>query len=481
MGAQAKATAAANGSEDDKAKGPDIAEVMAEIRARVRADVEANRDRQKSYKPINADFSTAQRAGAMLHSEELRYLNTNYAFGPKLNLDSITSHRRGLIGRGIVKVKRKLLVVVWNLLKDYFTAERDFHANLVRFLNDFTKYVDARDAANFWEVIRKIDYDVTKALERIERIGDEQMASLRASERRVLDEVYAGLKDLQGHVTRLDAARAQHDDRLQTLDNVAHGLERIVAGLKSPAHMPAASTEAADASSFPDFSYLLLENRFRGSETEIARRLSVYPSIFQNAPGTVLDIGPGRGELLGLFKQAGIAAYGVDIDPAMAQEAGSRGFDVRVGDGLAHLRSLPDRSLGGVIAVQVVEHLPRRALEELLRLCAVKVKKGGKVVFETINPRSMLALSSHFFRDPTHVWPVHPDTLAYAMTLAGLEVEELRDLTPVPQEGQLRPVPVEDYMTPRWAYTVELLNRNMQQLNSLLYGFQDYCAVARAV
>ena len=48
----------------------------------------------------------------------------------------------------------------------------------------------------------------------------------------------------------------------------------------------------------------------------------------------------------------------------------------------------------------------------------------------------------------------------------------------MPDEALPKPLPVESFMTPRWAYTLELMNRNFKQLNDLLYGFQDYCIVA---
>jgi O-antigen chain-terminating methyltransferase len=165
----------------------------------------------------------------------------------------------------------------------------------------------------------------------------------------------------------------------------------------------------------------------------------------------------------------------------MVEASTLAGFDARLGDGIAHLRSLNDRSLGGVIAIQVVEHLTKSQLEELMRLCASKVEKGGKIVFETINPRSVLALSSNYFRDPTHIWPLHPDTLAYIMSLSGLEIEEVKLLSPVSTSALLKDIPVEEYMTPRWAHAISLINHNFKQLNELLYGYQDYCVIAKAV
>ena len=124
----------------------DVPKLMAEIRERVKS--EAQNFHKKDFKPHVVSEST-RRAGELVNSEELRFLNMNYAFGPNLNLDAVSSHRPGIIGKVIVKLKRKLLGVIWSLLKDYFTSEREFQSNLVRYLNDISRYVDARDANNF--------------------------------------------------------------------------------------------------------------------------------------------------------------------------------------------------------------------------------------------------------------------------------------------------------------------------------------------
>jgi SAM-dependent methyltransferase len=306
------------------------------------------------------------------------------------------------------------------------------------------------------------------------------MASLRSSERSMHDTINAGLNRLQDSVPRLQTLIEQGGDRLRTVESVVEGLEQVMV---SSAPAPAASV-APDRPQrvLParDYSYFALENRFRGNSADIRRHLAFYPEFFKDAPGPVLEIGPGRGELLELLKERKLPAFGADSDAAMVEVCRDKGLDVRPVDGLACLRSLNDGSLGGVVAIQVVEHLAHADLTELIRLCWRKVASGGRVVFETVNPRSLLALSSNFFRDPTHVWPCHPDTLRYAMTLAGFRDVDLHWLSPVQNEAQLRRIKVEEYMTPRWAYTLECLNRNIDQLNELLYGYQNYCVAAVA-
>jgi len=454
---------------------PDIPSIMADIRRKIAADLATSKDQTKPFPSYKADTNgtSARKAGELLHSEELRYLNQNYSYSSRLSLDSISSHRPGFIGKFIVKVKRKFLSVLWeNLLKDYLASEKEYNASLVRFLNDVSKYVDSRDASNFWELIRKIDYDVNRATERIERHSDEIGATLRTNERNLRDSLEKELRTFQRYITELQGQSAKHDQSLRTLESVTSGLEGIVARLKSPT-----STTGETKVTVPDYSYVLLENRFRGSQEEIAERLSIYPKYFLGTKLPVLEIGSGRGELQVLFKNSSVPSYGVDSDEGMITEAKERGLDVRLEDGIAHLRNVADGSLGGVIAIQVVEHLPRTVLDELMTLCARKVAKGGKIIFETINPRSMLALSSNYFRDPTHVFPQHPDTLSHSMSLAGMKIVEVKYLSPVPQEVSLREISQEEYMTPRWVELIDRFNSNIRALNDLLFGYQDYCVI----
>jgi len=464
-----------NGSLTDS---PDIPAIMARIRKQVKTDYKS-RDQLPDFKSrvVDINAGASRKAGELLNSEELRYLNANYNYAPRLNLDQITSHRPGLIGKVIVKSKRKLLSIMWDVFKDYFSAEREYQANLVRYLNDVSKYVDSRDASNFWELVRKIDVDVSRALERIERINDELSASVYNRNQELSDKLEA--------ISETTLVRkSEIETRLKTLDSVGKGLESIVANLSRDFSESERSgafnahTEGRSQPAVPDYSYLLLENRFRGSEEDIAKRVSIYPPIFEASNHPILEIGSGRGELQALFKQNNISSYGVDIDQAMVKSASQKGLDVRHGDGLKHLSEVADRSLGGLIAIQVVEHLQREQLETLFKLCTHKIEKGGRVVFETIDPRSIVALSSNYFRDPTHVWPLHPETLEYAMTLAGLRVIEIKRLSPVPAEALLKEIPIQPHTAPSLANAVALINQNFRQVNELLYGYQDYCIIA---
>lgn len=462
----------------------DIPKLMTEIRARVKSELENSSRNTKPFKGYTASQDKARKAGELVHSEELYYLNTHWQYGEALNLSRITSHRKGLLGKLIVGVKRKIANFLWEvLLRDYFHAEKEFQMRLVQFLNSTSTYVDERDASAFWELVRKIDYDVSKAINRIEKIADEQGGNVRSLERSLTDTMNSSLRELNDRITQLRALGESSQARLNTVESVSSGVERIVARLtRAQPQSSSADSSVEVPADTPNQSYVMLENRYRGSEEEISQRLSIYPQVFKESAralksGPVLEIGAGRGELQLLFKEAGVPSYGIDLDQAMVDAAQERGADVRLAD-VSVLDAAADGSLGGVIAIQVVEHLTRDQLARLFEGCRRKVAQGGRIVFETINPQSILALSSNYFRDPTHIWPLHPDTLSFAMTMAGLKVVEVKKLSPVPTASLLKRVEVEEYMTPRWMHAVDTLNCNVDQLNDLIYGYQDYAIIA---
>ena len=259
------------------------------------------------------------------------------------------------------------------------------------------------------------------------------------------------------------------------------GLERIVAVAGREAVARSDEKQPAGGGDAPlfdkDYSYLLLENRYRGSEEVIADRLSVYVPYFQDLPGPVLEIGSGRGELLNLFREAKIQSYGVELDAAMVERSRALGLAVLYEDGIEHLRKQVSGSLGGVIAIQVVEHLPFPVLRDFLELCRKKVAKGGRIIVETIDTSSLIALSHNYFRDPTHTAPLHPETLRYLFELCGLEVLEVRKLSPFPAGFELQKIAAES-TDPALKGMLETENENIRKLNELLYGHQDYSIIA---
>jgi O-antigen chain-terminating methyltransferase len=159
-----------------------------------------------------------------------------------------------------------------------------------------------------------------------------------------------------------------------------------------------------------------------------------------------------------------VEARGIDADADMVAYARGEGLDVEQADLLEYLDGLDDGTLGGIFMAQVVEHLPPAVLVRALELAAAKLRPGGVLVAETINPLSPLALR-HYFADLTHAQPLVPETLQLLARQAGFAATELRFLNE-PAERLTEP---DD----------PVIAANVRRLNELLFAPLDYALVAR--
>jgi len=280
----------------------------------------------------------------------------------------------------------------------------------------------------------------------------------------------AALRLMDALSVRLDAGQTAVEERLRSLADQERRtveleerltrLERRERPTAAAAQAPAAPVSAASASVLDYFAF---ESRMRGSTESIRERQRPYLDDFRDA-APVLDIGCGRGEFLALLREAGVEARGVDLDEDMVAYARGEGLEVEHADAIEHLERLEDGSLGGIFAAQLVEHVPAPTLMQLLELAAAKLRPGGLLVAETINPLSPLALRN-YFADLTHAQPLVPETLELLVRQSGFENVELRYLN-APEERLVEPPD-------------PVIAANVSRLNDLLFGPLDYAVVAR--
>ncbi len=226
-----------------------------------------------------------------------------------------------------------------------------------------------------------------------------------------------------------------------------------------------------------ELDYLAFENRFRGSEALIEERQSAYVDCFRNVPGRVVDLGCGRGEFLTLLSRAGIEAYGVDQNPGMAAACRTRGFEIKADDVIRHLENCQSASLGGVFCAQVLEHLAAPQVIRFFPAAARALKPGGVLVAETLNPQSLVLFAGPLYVDLGHTKPLHPLTLEYLAQAAGFSQVQVHYSSPPPAEARLERLPA-DKGEPVDGRT-ELLNRDIDRLNSIIYGPLDFAVIAR--
>jgi SAM-dependent methyltransferase len=191
---------------------------------------------------------------------------------------------------------------------------------------------------------------------------------------------------------------------LETFDHPDAG--RVLGYRDQPAEIP------------PGEAYAYFTDVFRGDAERVRDLQRRYlPLIGSRQP--VLDVGCGRGELLGLLRDAGLEHAGVDADPAMVERCRRAGHaHVTAGDATDHLVGLADDSLGAIVACQVIEHMPPGDLTRFLRLARRKLGGDGILIAETVNPYAVPSFRA-FWVDPTHRQPLFPETLLALCRIEG--------------------------------------------------------------
>ena len=262
-------------------------------------------------------------------------------------------------------------------------------------------------------------------------------------------------------------------------------LQRAVEMLNRAAPAPAQPITAQPSAASPadDYKYVGFEDAFRGTDQAVAVKLQAYVPLFARR-ANVLDIGCGRGELLAAFRTAGVGARGIDSNAEMAGAARARGLDARQADALGYLTALPEASLGGLIATQVIEHLEPSYLMRVLDAAARALQPGAPIVLETINPACWLTFFSSYIRDFTHVRPVHPETLQYLLRASGFSGVTIQYSAPVPDHMKMTTIdlPAEvlastDATARAVAAVAHAVNANAVILNQLMFTHMDYAAV----
>jgi SAM-dependent methyltransferase len=211
--------------------------------------------------------------------------------------------------------------------------------------------------------------------------------------------------------------------------------ERLEVALQ--ALTPHGSTSSASAvwSEIPDEYYWAFEERMRGSSESVEQRLRSYADLVvplrqalqpEEGDPRWIDLGCGQGEFCALLREWGWDPEGVDGSPGAVEACRARGIDVTLADVLAYLETRPDDPVGGISAIQLIEHLPRRAWVHLFEEIHRALGPGGALLLETINGQNADAVADYFVADVTHTWPGHPETLRLMAEHAGFEKVEVR-------------------------------------------------------
>ena len=307
------------------------------------------------------------RSQLLIDDHQVSPLNEGWQLAPPEGPDLGTGWRKRLRG------------FVWNFAGPLFQRQQTFNATLVARGDEMARGIDGVSAS-------------------IKGVSDELWKRWEATE-----------------------ARFQHIEELRTtVGHVQHAaltlereLRRVTVGLPDAPSPPVDAGPTRVEEALDAYTYVGFENRFRGSEAEIRGRQVDYAPLFDGA-SNILDVGCGRGEFLDVLRERGITARGLDLNGEMVEVCRSHGLEAEVGDALAYLRGLPDASLGGMFAAQVIEHLDPQYLIRLLAVAFQKLRPGSKNRPRNDQPAVLVRLFRQL--SPRH----HPRAAAASRHLAVL-------------------------------------------------------------
>lgn len=243
------------------------------------------------------------------------------------------------------------------------------------------------------------------------------------------------INDSQLELSKLRASNKELSKRIRFLNNRIHTMAS-----KSPVELQKNSNSNNNDKYFADNHlldefYLEFENQFRGNETDISSRLEEYLPLFskykkpsKNQP--ILDIGCGRGELLSLLGSNGFRAIGIDINSAMVKDCLAKGFEVVEGNAIDYLSSANPSSFSVITGFHIVEHIEFSELLNLFSQCYKAIDDKGFVLFETPNPENVYVGANTFYYDPSHLKPLPPGLLKFAMETVGFSDVSIKALHP---------------------------------------------------
>jgi SAM-dependent methyltransferase len=337
------------------------------------------------------------------------------------------------------------------LLRDELESLRTFQSALVVWAQQITPYVDTKDR-EVTGLIRRVNENPVRLLERTIGLIQQRQVAMKRELERLVQETPAAEATTTGVSAPLTASPVPPSDAQPR---------------------PASTPGSLDA-----YKYVGFEQAFRGSEADIASRLEAYCDRFADA-ADVLDIGCGRGEFLGMLRDRGVSGRGLDANREMVAICRNRNLDVAEGDAVGYLLSLPDASLGGIIATQVVEHFTSDYLLRFLEIAYHKLRPGSTMILETLNVDSWSAFFGPYLRDITHERPIPPDTLRFLLEATGFQRLEVQYSSPADDDAKLKPVELTSAASDDVTALVHTFNLNVDKINTLLFTFLDYAVIGQ--
>lgn len=449
-----------------------VQEIMREIRDKIRTRKHLNIDQFQNESNQSSYFFGMDKV-------EIAAELTNLKINSDINNESykISSHRP-IMGAGLVKGRHIVNAEVRRYVDPMIFKQTNFNKGVISTFNHMGRLYQKLDdlesklynTEDRVSQIENLDYKV-ETLQA--KINDEHQYNTQLIHE-IKNEIYDIISKLKTDLiteyeTKMNSFIASINNDLEKKAWLSHVLNENISSLST--------FNNKNITESSDINYLDFENKFRGSSEHISSKQNSFLSYFKDCQN-VLDIGCGRGEFVELLNNNGIIASGIDLDSNMVEYCLSKGLNVHLGDAISYIQKLEDSSLDGIFIDQVVEHLEPTYLVNLLKLCIQKLKYGCYLIAETVNPLSFYSFSN-FYLDMTHIKPIHPETLKFLFQSTGFKEINTIFSSPVPEAHQLRKMVIRDGISEIDKYQTQIYNQNIEKLNNILYGAQDYAIIGK--
>jgi len=166
-----------------------------------------------------------------------------------------------------------------------------------------------------------------------------------------------------------------------------------------------------------------------------------------------LELGCGPGYFTRMLRTRQWKPTCVDLEPEHLERAAEAAEMTLCGDALAVIATLDEHRFGLVLALEIIEHMPREAGELLLTHAFRVLRPGGWLVLSTPNRWSLEGLAGYYIEeklrgrerwqawDPTHQYVYSSGEMLALVRRAGFSVEAVRGYwyaTDLPRIGRVR-------------------------------------------
>lgn len=169
------------------------------------------------------------------------------------------------------------------------------------------------------------------------------------------------------------------------------------------------------------------KSSYLASLARLIRLKHRYIKFFQaaNKNELVIEIGCGSGQFLDVLKKAGFTKV-VGVEPSPSYADIPKDVSIHCSDAISYLAEVPDGTVGTIVAMDVLEHIPKDDLVTLFKVMADRLLPGGLVIFRVPNMASPLGLFN-YYGDLTHVTGLNEVSVQQLIFNTELRIEKIHE------------------------------------------------------